>query len=377
MIEPSPEDRADNEASAEVPLEDEAFGEARFQQLLVAELGEELAESFRRARRAQEAVEARRHPDEGLRERKRRMTRQRISDVATFMFATQGFDNVKVSAIAEIVGVSEKTIFNYFPTKESMVLDWADEAVESVARMLRERPPNESLTETVLRAIKRDMEMFDTVPDDIVEFLPRFGELIDSTPALRAAWGDMYSRIVTVAREELAARAEVDPRDPEPMIAARALTGLSEVAFESRVRWIEEGLRGRELGDAVNADLERAARLLDTGLWSFNLLTHGRRTRQQLADAARAAEDARDQVVKTLRQARSAWRQMRDEGREAIREEHKRQREEQNSQREAIREQHKRQREEQNRQREAIREQQKRQREEQARERAARNRGRG
>jgi AcrR family transcriptional regulator len=334
VIEPASADIPDNAQSADVPLEEAAFGEARFHQLLVAELGEELAESFRRARRAQEAMEARRHPDEGLRERKRRMMRQRISDVATFMFATHGFDSVKVSAIAEVVGVSEKTIFNYFPTKESMVLDWADEAVESVARMLRERPPNESLTETVLRAMKRDMELFDTIPDELVDFLPRFSELIDSTPALRAAWGDMHRRIVTVAREELAARAEVDPRDPEPMIAARALTGLSEVAFESRVRWIEEGLRGRELRDAVYADLERAARLLETGLWSFNLLTHGRRTRQQLMDAARAAEDARDQVVKTLRQARSAWRQMRDDGRHATREERARQREEQARQRE-------------------------------------------
>ena len=53
--------------------------------------------------------------------------------------------------------------------------------------------------------MKRDMEMFDAVPDELVEFLPRFGELIESTPALRAAWGDMHSRIVTVAREELAA----------------------------------------------------------------------------------------------------------------------------------------------------------------------------
>ena len=89
------------------------------------------------------------HPDEGLRERKRRVMRQRISDVATFMFVTRGFDSVKVSEVAEIVGVSEKTIFNYFPTKESMVLDWADEAIESASRMLRERPPGESLTETV------------------------------------------------------------------------------------------------------------------------------------------------------------------------------------------------------------------------------------
>jgi AcrR family transcriptional regulator len=304
----------------EEPLGDPFVGEDRLHQVLVAELGEQLADSFRRARRVQEALEARRHPEAGLRERKRRATRQRISDVATIMFAARGFDNVKVSEVAEVVGVSEKTIFNYFPTKESMVLDWADEAVESVSRMLRERPPDESLTETVVRAMKRDMEMFDAVPDELVEFLPRFGELIESTPALRAAWGDMYSRIVTVAREELAARAEVDPRDPEPMIAARALTGLSEVAFESRVRWIQEGLRGTELRDAVYSDLERAARLLETGLWSFNLLTHGRRTRQQVLDAAKAADDARAQVVKALRQARAAWREIRDQSRDAMRE---------------------------------------------------------
>ena len=51
--------------------------------------------------------------------------------------------------------MSEKTIFNYFPTKESMVFDDADEAVEALARMLRERPPNESLTEPCVRALKR------------------------------------------------------------------------------------------------------------------------------------------------------------------------------------------------------------------------------
>ena len=67
-------------------------------------------------------------------------------------------------------------------------------------------------------------------------------------------------------------------------------------------------------------DVDRAARLLETGLWSFNLLTHGRRTRQQVLDAAKAAEDARAQVVKALRQARTAWREIRDQSREAMRE---------------------------------------------------------
>jgi AcrR family transcriptional regulator len=143
-------------------------------------------------RRFQEAMELRRHPQEGLRERKRRLTRQRISDVATILFSTHGFDNVKVSTIAEIVGVSEKTVYNYFPTKESMVLDWADEAIESLAAAIRERREGESLTEAVVRAMKQDMERFDEIPDDLVAFLPRFIELIQTTPALRAAWLEMY-----------------------------------------------------------------------------------------------------------------------------------------------------------------------------------------
>jgi len=308
-------------------LLDDPFSDDRIHRVLVAELGRELADSLRRVRRFQEAAELRRHPDEGLRERKRRLTRQRISDVATILFGARGFDNVKVSEVADIVGVSEKTVYNYFPTKESMVLDWADETVESLARVIRECPPSESLTATVVRAMKEDMERFDEVPDELALFLPRFIKLIDSTPALRAAWLETYDRIVTVATEALAARAEVDPRDPEPMIAARALSGLGEVALAARVRYIEQGLRGEELRDAVLVDVERAARLLETGLWSFNLLTHGRRTKQQVLDAAKAAEDARAQVVQALRQARTAWRQIRVETRDAMREQQARKRE--------------------------------------------------
>ena len=301
-------------------LLEEPFSDDRVHRVFVAELGEELADALRRVRRFQEAEELRRHPEEGLRERKRRLTRQRISDVATILFGARGFDNVKVSEVADIVGVSEKTVYNYFPTKESMVLDWADEAVESLAHVIRECPSNESLTAAVVRAMDEDMRRFDSVPDDLVVFLPRFVKLIDSTPALRAAWLEMYDRIVTVTTDALAARAEVDPRDPEPMIAARALSGLGGVALAARVRYIEQGLRGPELRDAVMTDLQRAARLLDTGLWSFNLLTHGRRTREQVLDAAKAAEDARQQVVKALRQARTAWRQIREESRDAMRE---------------------------------------------------------
>src|SRR5690349_15766217 len=98
-------------------------GDEVLHRLISDELGEGLAELMRRARRAQEIWDRRANPDEGLRERKRRLTRQLISDAATVMFATRGFDNVRVAEVAESVGVSEKTVYNYFPTKESLVLD--------------------------------------------------------------------------------------------------------------------------------------------------------------------------------------------------------------------------------------------------------------
>ena len=284
--------------------------EARIHRLLTAELGDEMADAFVLARATQERWERRRRPHDGLRERKKRRTRQQISDVATVLFVMRGFDQVTVSRIAEIVGVSEKTVFNYFPTKESLVFDRTDETIERLIRALREREQDESPTKAVLRALGEDMDDLADLPEELYAFLERFERMIDATPSLRAAWLDLQSRLVEVATEELAALADVDPRDPEPMIAARAIVALSDVANSSRMRHIERGLRSQALREAVLADLDRAARMLDVGLWSFNLLTQGARTREQLREAAAAAEDARRQVLDALRHARAAWRQI-------------------------------------------------------------------
>jgi AcrR family transcriptional regulator len=287
--------------------------------LITDEMGDTIAEVMRTARRSQEAWHRAAHPEEGLRERKRRLTRQLISDAATTMFATRGFDNVKVSEVADRVGVSEKTIYNYFQTKEAMVLDTADEGVEALARALRERRPDESLTEVVVRTIEADTARFDQAPDVLVDFIPMFVEMINGTPALRAAWLELHDRLAKVACEELAIQAGVDPRDPEPAAAGRALAGLAEVAIQSRVRHIQDGLRGRELNTAVSGDLERAARMLETGLWSFNL-PQSTRAKHQALEAARAAEEARTQVLKALKEARAAWDEVRTQGRAAAEE---------------------------------------------------------
>jgi AcrR family transcriptional regulator len=299
--------------SEDVHVDEESVADEHVDRIIRSEVGDELGALLNLTRRRQEELEAQRRPAEGLRERKRRLTRQRISDVATVLFSTRGFDNVTVAEVAEIVGVSEKTIYNYFPTKESLVLDEADLAIETFARTLRDRRPDESLTAVALRALREDDKRFDEIPDELVEFLPRFGEMVDATPALRAAWLDMRNRLLAVAVEQISAEAELDPNDPEPQIAARALVGLGDIGFESRMRHIRDGLRGPALNAAVERDVERAARLIETGLWSFNLLTHGRRTRQQVLDATKAAEEARKQVMRALRQARAAWKALREQ----------------------------------------------------------------
>ncbi|MBV9820294.1 MAG: TetR/AcrR family transcriptional regulator [Solirubrobacterales bacterium] len=291
--------------------EEEHLGDAALHELIADELGDRMAAAMRSHRELEEARYRAVHPEEGLRERKRRLTRQLISDAATALFAIRGFDNVKVAEVADRVGVSEKTVYNYFPTKESMVLDTADETIERLARALRERRDDESLTDAMVRSIREDMARFDEIPEELVEFVPMFVEMVENTPALRAAWLELHDRLSRAVRDELAVIAGVDPQDPEPTAAGRALAGLADVVGQSRVRHIREGKRGVALRDAVAYDLERGGRLLEAGLWSFGLLARGARAKQQAQAAAAAAEETRAQVLAAMRQARNAWAQVR------------------------------------------------------------------
>ena len=66
---------------------------------------------------------ARHSEEEPLRVRKKIQTRQRIADAAASRFATKGYDAVTVAEIARLAEVSEQTVYNFFPSKELLVLD--------------------------------------------------------------------------------------------------------------------------------------------------------------------------------------------------------------------------------------------------------------
>src|SRR5271154_5815020 len=126
---------------------------------------------------------------EGLRERKKRLMRQKLSDTATQMFMERGFDGVRVTEIAEACGVSEKTVFNYFPAKEALILDRLEATVASLKTGLAD--PGVPPVQVVLRILDGELGAMTSwltaqdAPAKAAAGIRRFGTLIWETPALR------------------------------------------------------------------------------------------------------------------------------------------------------------------------------------------------
>jgi AcrR family transcriptional regulator len=214
-----------------------------------------------------------------LRERKKRLMRQQLSETATEMFLERGFDAVRVAEVAEACGVSEKTVFNYFPTKESLVLDRLEATMGSLRTGLAQ--PEVSPTEAALRILDDElggMTSMLAAQDDPVQAIARFrrfGMLIRATPSLQAHQSNMMDQFVAVAAGILAERAGVGPEEPEPQIAATALLGLWRIQFQSLRRHLDGTRTPAEVHKAVRADVHRAARLIDAGLSSFAAFMSG------------------------------------------------------------------------------------------------------
>lgn len=79
----------------------------------------------------------------GLRERKKAETRLKIEEVALELFEARSFESVTVEDIAEVVGISPRTFFHYFHTKEDVVLSDYSERLDRIVDALEARPADE------------------------------------------------------------------------------------------------------------------------------------------------------------------------------------------------------------------------------------------
>src|SRR5262249_34995732 len=125
-------------------------------------------------------------PGEGLRDRKKRRARQHISNVATALFLAEGYDTVTVSRIAAASEGSEQTVFNYFPTKESMFFARSEPMALALADAIRR--PGVPLPETVAQALSEGVPVrrWDGLRDaDALKLIRRFWEVAESTPDLQ------------------------------------------------------------------------------------------------------------------------------------------------------------------------------------------------
>ncbi|WP_372665869.1 TetR family transcriptional regulator [Amycolatopsis kentuckyensis] len=208
---------------------------------------------------------------EGLRERKKRAMRRQLSDTAARMFLERGFDAVRVADVGEACGVSEKTVFNYFPSKEALLLD----RLETTADALRTHLPDPARTpvEAMLTILDDERDGLATAlaadTDRGLAQYRKFGDLIRDTPSLRAYQSDVADRFVDIAAEALATRTGLHPGDPEPQIAAATLLGLWRVQFRALRTHVRPGHPLPDAIEAVSREVRRAARLAEAGLATF------------------------------------------------------------------------------------------------------------
>lgn len=111
-------------------------------------------------------------PAEGLRERKHRETRQRIADTGLRLFLANGYESTTLDAVAAEAGISRRTFFSYFKSKDDVILFWMDAGTASlVADLLKtspDVPPLDAVRDVMVKHIARNTTEQMTAIDNLM-----------------------------------------------------------------------------------------------------------------------------------------------------------------------------------------------------------------
>lgn len=175
-------------------------------------------------------------PRPGLRERKKRKTREAIRRVTYRLIDEQGYEATTVEQIADAAEVSPSTVFRYFPTKEDIVL--TDEYDAVMAAALHSRPAGEPPLESlrfVMHVALRAMQRYR--PEETQQRT----RLMVQIPAVRARMTEAMSTTSKLLSGALAERTGRDPGDLEVRVFTAALLGA---LLETTIYWGEQGFQG-------------------------------------------------------------------------------------------------------------------------------------
>jgi AcrR family transcriptional regulator len=161
----------------------------------------------------------------GLRERKKRATRQALHGAALRLVADRGFDDVTIEDIAAAADVSPRTFFNYFGSKEDVIVNPDPDRVERLRAMLAAHTSADEQPLDVIESVL--LETLDEMTDRREEWLLRL-RLVREIPALTprhlAAYDAMEKALVddVVRRTGLDASTDVLP----VLVAAAGMAAL-------------------------------------------------------------------------------------------------------------------------------------------------------
>jgi AcrR family transcriptional regulator len=173
---------------------------------------------------------------EGLRERKKNETRRALASAALRLADRLGPDRVTVEEIAEAAGVSPRTFFNYFATKDDAIVGVIPAGSTTLVQGLVDRPADEPPL-VALRASVQGMAAFFMTSADEWEVRQR---LLDRHPELAARHAARFADMERVMADEIARRTGRSPGvDPYPTLvvgAALAAARASLAAWQARGR---------------------------------------------------------------------------------------------------------------------------------------------
>lgn len=172
----------------------------------------------------------------GLREMTRRMVRTQIAETAMTLFVANGFEQTTVEQIAGAVGMSGRSVFRYFPTKEDMVVGHMDEIGDRLAEALATRPLDEAPWTALRHAMQPHLDELTADTDTNIAV----ARMLDATPALRPSLLNKRARWAETLLPDITRRLRGPTRTRE--LRARAIISSALACLNVAVdEWARTG----------------------------------------------------------------------------------------------------------------------------------------